>query len=148
MNVRLFVLAMILGVAGYADPVLGCSCLGNVGVGQHFMDAKVVFVGRATMIGLDVLPPNKHRPTREVTVVRFDVEKWYKGGRGKSVVVQTGMGGGDCGEDFRVGRSYVIFASGKRHHLATGICSGNMAYYVESPEVAELEEWARSHREK
>jgi hypothetical protein len=56
--------------------------------------------------------------------VRFDVERGLRGiAPGQSDVV-TGMGGGDCGYKFEVGKRYVVYAwRSPEGRLSTGICS-------------------------
>ena len=58
-------------------------------------------------------------------LVTFNVSRSYAGQQGKTVDLTTGMGGGDCGYPFEVGKQYLVYAwkdqSGK---LSTGICSG------------------------
>jgi hypothetical protein len=58
-------------------------------------------------------------------LVSFDVSRSYSGQQGKKVELRTGLGGGDCGVPFEVGKQYLVYAwkdeSGK---LSTGICSG------------------------
>jgi hypothetical protein len=59
-------------------------------------------------------------------LVSFDVARSYAGERAKSVELRTGLGGGDCGYPFEVGKTYLVYAwkderSGK---LRTNICSG------------------------
>jgi hypothetical protein len=58
-------------------------------------------------------------------LVTFNVSRSYAGQQGKTVELKTGMGGGDCGYPFEVGKQYLVYAwkdeSGK---LSTGICSG------------------------
>jgi hypothetical protein len=57
--------------------------------------------------------------------VTFAVAERFKGVDGRLIDVLTGSGGGDCGFNFRVGSSYLVFAY--RHpvtgRLGTGICS-------------------------
>jgi hypothetical protein len=56
--------------------------------------------------------------------VTFDVLRSYRGVEQKNAVVTTGLGGGDCGFDFEVGKQYLIYANEDAGHLSTGICSG------------------------
>src|ERR1700724_2964825 len=42
----------------------------------------------------------------------------------KEIVIETGLGGGDCGYGFRRNRDYIVYASKKRGgDVSTGICS-------------------------
>jgi len=42
---------------------------------------------------------------------------------GQDITVYTGMGGGDCGYEFNVGTSYLVYASVYNGKLVSGICS-------------------------
>jgi hypothetical protein len=55
----------------------------------------------------------------------FSAVQVYRGQTPTEVVVETGVGGGDCGFEFNKGESYLVFASKEDSgHLSTGICSG------------------------
>jgi hypothetical protein len=41
----------------------------------------------------------------------------------KEIVIETGLGGGDCGYDFHLNRDYIVYASKKPGGFSTGICS-------------------------
>jgi hypothetical protein len=57
--------------------------------------------------------------------VTFDVSHFYKGVERKDVLLTTGVGGGDCGFDFEIGKKYLIYAlADASGHLSTDICSG------------------------
>ena len=59
-----------------------------------------------------------------VMLVTFDVMHSYRGVEGQRVDVETGLGGGDCGFSFEVGREYLVFADrDESGRLSTGICS-------------------------
>lgn len=133
-------IVVIVGLVGYANVVNGCTCA-PAPLSGHYEKATLVFAGYPTVIRLRE-SSWQNRPL-QLLVVEFRVEKWWKGGRGKKVIVETGMGGGDCGSDFRVGRRYVIFAHKTRDGwLSTNICSGNMVYGLLDRETAELDQLA------
>jgi len=79
--------------------------------------------------------------------VSFDVLRSYRGAQEKNVRIRTGVGGGDCGFDFEVGKQYLVYAfADKSGQLATGICSGtalleeskaNLSYLRREPIVPE-----------
>ncbi|HWZ96634.1 MAG TPA: hypothetical protein VN025_02645 [Candidatus Dormibacteraeota bacterium] len=57
-------------------------------------------------------------------LVSFDAPRFYRGKQPASVQVRTGLGGGDCGYRFEVGKRYLVYAySNTAGELATGICS-------------------------
>jgi hypothetical protein len=62
----------------------------------------------------------------EATIrVSFDATRIYKGVEQKELSLTTGIGGGDCGFDFEIGKQYLVYAfADSSGHLSTGICSG------------------------
>lgn len=72
----------------------------------------------------ELIPADSDRgyPALRVT---FDISHSYKGAGLREVAVTTGLGGGDCGFNFEVGKQYLVFAfADSSGHLSTGICSG------------------------
>lgn len=60
-----------------------------------------------------------------VMKVSFDVSRSYRGAQQKNIRVRTGLGGGDCGFHFEVGKQYLVYAfADESGQLSTGICSG------------------------
>ena len=143
-------IAMAAALVGHVSRAFACTCL-TVPLAQHFESAEAVFVGYPTIIrlgerrGSDPNRPGVYR----FAIVKFQVKTWWKGGNNRAVVVRTGMGGGDCGSDFRVGRRYIVFASRHRGDLWTGICSGNMDYDPTSRDVLiQLEEMSKQWKRR
>lgn len=58
---------------------------------------------------------------RQSMLVRFSVERGFVNIRPGSAEVVTGMGGGDCGYQFKVGSRYLVYAWKKGSRLSTGI---------------------------
>jgi hypothetical protein len=57
--------------------------------------------------------------------VTFSAVHLYRGEIAADVVVETGLGGGDCGFHFETGESYLVFAWKEENgRLTTSICSG------------------------
>lgn len=64
------------------------------------------------------------RPGPSGRVADFMVVESFVGSIPKTVTVRTGFGGGDCGFDFKVGKTYLVYAgSSQDGGLGTGICS-------------------------
>ena len=104
----------------------GCSCGGGGSPCQNFGRASAVFVG--TAIAVKTAPRPAERNREEYWAPRtflFSVEQTFLGVQARELEVSTGLGGGDCGYDFKLGTRYVVYASqsdqGKR--LITTICS-------------------------
>lgn len=80
-------------------------------------------------------------------LVTFEVMHSYRGVQGPLVDVETGLGGGDCGFGFEIGRQYLVYADRTESgQLSTGICDAtapieqsatNLAYLRGESVVAE-----------
>jgi len=59
-----------------------------------------------------------------VMLVTFDILRSYRGVQGQRVEVETGLGGGDCGFGFEIGKEYLVYADRTESgQLSTGICT-------------------------
>ena len=97
----------------------------------------------------DLVPANLDQ-SAPVMVITFNVSHSYRGVRQLPVQVETGLGGGDCGFGFEIGKQYVVYAYiGESGRLSTGICTGtalledsagNLAYLRGDPIVHETAE--------
>jgi SdrD B-like domain len=58
-------------------------------------------------------------------VFQFSVSESFRGSAiaGQEITIYTGVGGGDCGYDFKVGTSYLVYASLYNGKLITSICT-------------------------
>jgi hypothetical protein len=90
---------------------------------------ETVFEGKVESIEVQGWPI-KPEPGATITVhplllVTFTNVHQYRGALRPKFIVQTGLGGGDCGYPFMRGESYLVDArSGDSGTLHTGICSG------------------------
>jgi hypothetical protein len=57
--------------------------------------------------------------------VTFEVVENFNGAATRTIQIETGIGGGDCGFPFQNGREYLVYGSRNpgTHLLSTGICS-------------------------
>lgn len=141
--------ALTIVLFGCVDRAQACQCV-PMSLEKHYGAADVVFVGDPTVIRL-VETPARYFPSgvTQSIIVEFRVQRWWKGGRRKKVVVRTGIGTGDCGSEFRVGVQYVVFASKKRNGLLTGICSGNTPFHLVGGEfLTRLDDLSEQHGKK
>lgn len=98
-----------------------CSCIEQTTCDPHFY-------GDSDFTG-QVLSEARVPPGDQITwwhlSVRIRVIESFRGVRkaGEIVNVQTGMGGGDCGYHFEVGKRYLVDAWERGGTLSTGICS-------------------------
>lgn len=96
-----------------------CSCIGEVDVATATRRADGVFVGRVIRAERFEVGSTQAMPFFRLFQMRytFVVERMFKGrtmgrhteGVMDSVVVFTGLGGGDCGVHFQVGQRYVVY---------------------------------------
>jgi len=72
----------------------------------------------------DIVPASLDASDPEL-LVTFLVRHSYRGEQQKTIVVHTGLGGGDCGFRFEIGKQYLVYAyRDESDQLSTGICSG------------------------
>ncbi|HEX8637455.1 MAG TPA: hypothetical protein VF692_05285 [Pyrinomonadaceae bacterium] len=110
--------------------VEACSCMSAGPPCESFWNTDVVFSGRVTEIGAAPERPvfksgDKYLAAFPMRAVRFAVDESFRGTTEKSVEIQTGMGGGDCGFRFEIGQSYLVYAYRNKETgtLGTGICT-------------------------
>lgn len=104
---------------------LACSCAQPPPPQEALARAGAVFAGTVTRVDEVRSLEGLHgwRPAfRLYREAELQVTQAWKGGVTQQVVVRTGSGGGDCGYDFRVGESYLVYAGGTSEVLETGIC--------------------------
>jgi hypothetical protein len=99
-----------------------CSCRRGTSAEEWRDLASTVVLGTVvadTAAMLDFHGDGRRYGARIVTLV---VGARWKGPEADTLRIHTGRGGGDCGFHFRVGESYLVFASGQADGLWTGIC--------------------------
>lgn len=120
----IYSLACVILLLSSARTINACSCLGPEPPCQAFGSASAVFSGRVAEITLFT---GNDKPGRnyQQKLVRFVVSQSYRGISGTSAETVTGSGGGDCGYPFKVGESYLVYASQnpRDKKLYAGICS-------------------------
>jgi hypothetical protein len=123
-------------------PVLGCKCVSpppDIKTARDLAQwtasrSDAIFEGRVERIelkwplleakvgGLVSADIDQDPPVMEAS---FEVSRSYRGAQQKSILIKTGVGGGDCGFHFEVGEQYLVYAfADESGHLSTGICSG------------------------
>jgi hypothetical protein len=124
LRVPINVMVLVLALAGFlgVTPVQACSCIGPRNACEVFWDTPAIFLGRALDIRTSWTPDGS-----DYRSVLFEVEEAFKGLKESTLVVDiaTGMDGGVCGYDFKVGERYLVFALQDPHDgsLETGICT-------------------------
>lgn len=113
--------SVLLTLLVNADPATACSCMSSGPPCQGFFQVDAVFAGMVTTISEVEGSPDLLYDRR---LVRLAVERGFRGIEGATAEVLTGMGGGDCGYDFKTGERYLVYADRNQEgRLTTGICS-------------------------
>jgi len=122
---KLFFLAASLLIFCTPSLVNACTCAFTPGTCQQsWKSGEVVFTGKVTGKmttdkGVDI----------EVYYTKYKFEllvtEAFRGFAfvGQKIIVYTGAGGGDCGYNFKVGTSYLVYASLNNGKLGTNICT-------------------------
>jgi hypothetical protein len=108
----------------------------NIKLKWHLLDAKV---GDLTPADMEQDPPFMQ--------ISFEITRSYRGPQRKTIQLRTGLGEGDCGFRFEIGKKYLVYAfTGESGELSTNICSGtalleesqsNLSYLRGEPIVSE-----------
>src|SRR6185295_12203766 len=115
-------LLILIWLNSYA---FACSCIGPGKPCQAYGAASAVFVGTviAVRTAERATPVNRDNIDWTPRTFKFSVEQSFLGAGGREAEVATGMGGGDCGYEFKVGERYLVYAYLWKDRLTTGICS-------------------------
>lgn len=104
-----------------AGNVSACSCELSLGksseakkVKNSYWKAAAVFYGKVIEI--------TQKPGTLYVTVKLQVEKSWKNQLENEVIIQTGLGNGDCGYKFEKGERYLVYAYGNENSLSTNIC--------------------------
>ncbi|MEN2767878.1 hypothetical protein [Ornithinibacillus xuwenensis] len=96
-------------------PTYACSCVEPQSVQDELERSSVVFRGK-------VMEMNDVNYSKKVL---FNVKEIWKGFEESQTIIKTGMGGGDCGFEFKTGQEYLVYARGMNEYgdyYSTGIC--------------------------
>ena len=121
---RLLLAAAILIVCA---PSLASACTCAFPAGScnlMWKSGEVIFTGTATSKTTNTAPATVD-DSFTPNAFQFSVSESFRGPaiRGQDITVYTGTGGGDCGYEFKVGTSYLVYASPYNGRLVTGICT-------------------------
>jgi hypothetical protein len=130
-------IAFVALIALYPNESDACSCIGPQPACAAVWTADDVFSGT-------VLEIKKSASGKRVT---FRVDRMWHSTTNRTVKtldVETGIGGGDCGFPFREGGQYLVYASGGRGEqvLSTGICSNTRMLEHAAEDLAYLKSLA------
>src|SRR5204862_1834029 len=122
MMLRRAVIVASFGAALAARPAYACTCMQSGPACEEFWKVDAVFVGRVLAIDATTADDERSVPQRK-RLVHFEVIEPYRNAAPLQEDVLTGMGGGDCGYDFKVDETYIVYAYRSGGRLTTGICS-------------------------
>ena len=113
-------LVLVTPIPGHA-----CSCVDEP-CSTAWRHGQVVFLGEVT--AKEAIPPGRDATADRLfarVAVHFSVRELFDGwvASEKDTVVLTGSGGGDCGYPFKVGQTYLVYATPNQGLLVTSICS-------------------------
>jgi hypothetical protein len=117
-------LCALIAIGARSDPAAACSCAPPGPPRAELERADAVFAGTA----LDFQTGMRRVGAtfmEEPRIFRLRVVAAWKAASAETVIVRTGSGGGDCGYDFMLGDTYVVYAHrvGESDTLATSICT-------------------------
>ena len=102
---------------------LACSCIPESTLEESLNEHDFIFVGQC-LIGEAKIEKDSNSQDRHIVNWTFEVQSSLKGlTEKKRVVIQTGIGFGDCGYQFKLGMSYLVFGHFEHDKLTTNICT-------------------------
>jgi Carboxypeptidase regulatory-like domain len=120
--------SLVLTLSSISETALACACTRPPLPCEAYWQVEAVFIGTAKELSwiefeekLENIVLKRKRP-----VFRFSVDQAFRGVNGAQVAVMTGIGGGDCGYDFKIGEQYLIYAyrdQQKKEMLSTSVCT-------------------------
>jgi putative intracellular protease/amidase len=137
-----FLASAIFALTFSSVPVVACKCVlppkgltaRDLAIWNASGGGDAIFEGRVELVEWkwtlmeakvgDLIPADLEQgpPFMQVSL---GVSRSYRGVQDKNIQVRTGLGGGDCGFDFEVGKQYLVYASAdETGQLSTDICSG------------------------
>lgn len=144
--IRIIMLSAVLILSFHATGFT-CSCVRpGPEIQEDYQKAEVVFIGQCMKAeyifqkdaGLDRLP--------HIVRYTFDVKHVWKGTfLNGTITIDTGMGFGDCGFQFNLGLSYIVYGYNENGRIYTGICrrtrlAGFYPDYIEEKAQKEIKE--------
>ena len=109
-SILMFVAVSLLSL----ETVNACSCKRSKPPCGGYEKTSAIFTGE--VINITVVP-------QRGKTVQFKVIESLNNVRVQNLNVETGLGGGDCGYDFKVGEKYLVYANEYEGKIGTGLCS-------------------------
>lgn len=136
----LIVVIAVLGWLTVASSVArACSCMAPGTPCESYGTANAVFVGTAVSVReLERPKPEDLDKWHYRRVFKFSVEQSYLGVDGTEIEIFTGVGGGDCGYQFKIGTRYLVYAHSYQNRLSTSICTRTKSFASANEDLAFL----------
>jgi hypothetical protein len=126
-----------------------CDCDTAPTVVESYKYSDLIFVGEVLSVEpfdlTEIESLNKLSQIYSKQVTRFKISQVIKGNKCFEVDIITGLGGGDCGFDFKKGSSYLIYAHEEGlftekddNRLETDICDRTKVYSGRDEEFEQL----------
>jgi hypothetical protein len=172
-TVTILTLIVLTSISGRLP---ACSCIGQRTVKEEVKHAHAVIVGTilskqiVTLTDSTLLKmfPNdttiRNSPMTNLTIARYDllVHDLYKGKITKdTLTIYTGLGGGDCGIRFEIGKKYIVYGENEtyfgqvnndlkfpktKNTFWTYNCLRTTSYLQD--EITEIEKFAKKRKRK
>lgn len=175
MKTKETILTLLL-LTSISGRLFACSCIGQRTVEEEVKHADAVVVGTVlskhliTLTDSTILKmfPNdstiRNSPMSKMTIACYDllVQDIYKGKiSNDTLTIYTGLGGGDCGIRFEVGKKYIIYGENEtyfgqvnnnfkfpkaKNTFWTYTCLRTTSYFQE--EITRIEKYAKKLKRK
>jgi len=127
LKIRLLPLVLpVLLIGASPSSVNACQCNRTLAPCEEFPQASAVFIGRVIDSAEQRTETDSdgNKRTYDVGIIRFEVEKVFKGIEYRIVEIHSGTNGADCGYWFTRGERYLIYAYGDQPgRLGTNVCA-------------------------
>lgn len=130
------IVLLTFGMLFTTSELHACSCIGESTVKQEIKSSDAVFAGKIIskelveivdsmlfkLYGSDSSAINRESYTSRLAKYELVITSSYKGKISSDTVeIYTGLGGGDCGVRFEIGKAYLVYA--KKDHYKGALIS-------------------------
>ena len=175
MRTTVTILTLLL-FTSFSGRLSACSCIGERAVEEEVKHADAIVVGTVLSKQLVTLTDStilkmfpsdttmRNSPMSKMTIARYDllVQDIYKGKITKdTLTIFTGLGGGDCGIRFEIGKKYIVYGENETYFgqvnndfkfpkaintFWTYNCLRTTSYFQD--EITEIEKFATKQKRK
>ncbi|HEV2665240.1 MAG TPA: hypothetical protein VG324_10025, partial [Blastocatellia bacterium] len=115
---------LLIGVS--PSSVNACQCIRILAPCEEFPQASAVFIGRVIDSAEQKTETDSggNKRVYDVGIIRFEIEKVFKGIESRIIEIHSGTSGADCGYWFTRGERYLVYAyGGNPGNLETNVCT-------------------------